>query len=198
MRFLALCLLMQRVLSWQSFNPTALRALSRIARRPSLMVPHLQCAHVGAIDERTRRVGPEGRDCLHWCVAPGVLDALALSTLAQLAKAALMSCLAEAAIPAEEIRGLQSAMDAGASSAAQKVFASFVLAGGCSEQKPTSAVKRRRRGGGGKGAAAEDEDGNGSTAKAAAARGSDGNGSGGGVDSSLRGSQSSSNMCVLL
>ena len=101
---------------------------------------------------------------------------------AQLAKAALMSCLAEAAIPAEEIRGLQSAMDAGASSAAQKVFASFVLAGGCSEQKPAAAVKRRRRGGGGKGAAAEDEDGNGSTAKAAAARGSDGNGSGGGEE----------------
>ena len=34
------------------------RALGRIARRPSLMVPHLQAAHVGAIDyARLRALG---------------------------------------------------------------------------------------------------------------------------------------------
>ena len=51
----------------------------------------------------------------------------------QLARAALEACLAEAALPAEEVAGLQSALDAGASSAAQKVFASFVHAGGRAE-----------------------------------------------------------------
>ena len=34
----------------QSFNPTALRALARVARRPSLMVPHLECDDVAALD----------------------------------------------------------------------------------------------------------------------------------------------------
>ncbi|KAL7538592.1 hypothetical protein ACHAWF_006142 [Thalassiosira exigua] len=37
-------------------------------------------AHVGLIPEET--VGPKGRDCLHWCIAPGVLDALTRMTLA--------------------------------------------------------------------------------------------------------------------
>jgi len=36
-------------------------------------------AHIGKIPPGT--VGPTGRDCLHWCVAPGVLDALAIESL---------------------------------------------------------------------------------------------------------------------
>jgi hypothetical protein len=40
-------------------------------------------AHVGAIPEEGDIPGPVGRDCLHWCLAPGVLDALALATLEQ-------------------------------------------------------------------------------------------------------------------
>ena len=39
---------------------------------------HRGQAHIGPIPDR-------GRDCLHWCVAPGVLDALALLTLYKLA-----------------------------------------------------------------------------------------------------------------
>ena len=41
-------------------------------------------AHIGPIPA-TLMIGPQGRDCLHWCVAPGVLDALALLTLHELA-----------------------------------------------------------------------------------------------------------------
>ena len=36
-------------------------------------------AHIGKITPGT--VGPQGRDCLHWCIAPGVLDTLAIETL---------------------------------------------------------------------------------------------------------------------
>ena len=53
--------------------------LLRLAR----LLERRGAAHVGAVARHA--VGPVGRDCLHWCVAPGVLDALALSTLAQLA-----------------------------------------------------------------------------------------------------------------
>lgn len=41
-------------------------------------------AHVGPIPA-TVELGFQGRDCLHWCVAPGVLDAFALLTLHELA-----------------------------------------------------------------------------------------------------------------
>ena len=37
-------------------------------------------AHIGYIPSGT--IGPRGRDCLHWCIAPGVLDALVRQTLA--------------------------------------------------------------------------------------------------------------------
>ena len=47
------------------------------------MLERRGAAHVGAVARHA--VGPVGRDCLHWCVAPGVLDALALSMLGQLA-----------------------------------------------------------------------------------------------------------------
>ena len=36
-------------------------------------------AHVGFIPKNV--VGPKERDCLHWCIAPGVLDPLAMETL---------------------------------------------------------------------------------------------------------------------
>ena len=45
---------------------------------------HRGQAHIGPIPAAII-VGPRGRDCLHWCVAPGVLDALALLTLHKLA-----------------------------------------------------------------------------------------------------------------
>jgi hypothetical protein len=41
-------------------------------------------AHVGVIPKGT--IGPQGRDCLHFCLAPGVLDALAKETLAAIVK----------------------------------------------------------------------------------------------------------------
>jgi len=37
-------------------------------------------AHIGYISRGV--VGPQGRDCLHWCIAPGVMDALTRMTLA--------------------------------------------------------------------------------------------------------------------
>jgi len=37
-------------------------------------------AHIGNISPDTQ-MGPTGWDCVHWCVAPGVLDVLALQTL---------------------------------------------------------------------------------------------------------------------
>jgi len=36
-------------------------------------------AHIGFIPKNV--VGPKERDCLHWCIAPGVLDPLAMETL---------------------------------------------------------------------------------------------------------------------
>ena len=41
-------------------------------------------AHIGPMPA-TLKIWPHERDCLHWCVAPGVLDALALLTLHELA-----------------------------------------------------------------------------------------------------------------
>ncbi len=38
-------------------------------------------AHIGFIPSSDKIPGMKGRDCLHWCVAPGVLDALAMETL---------------------------------------------------------------------------------------------------------------------
>ena len=48
---------------------------------------HRGQAHIGPLFPRAANiVWPRGgRDCLHWCVAPGVLDALALLTLHKLA-----------------------------------------------------------------------------------------------------------------
>lgn len=40
---------------------------------------HRGDAHIGPIPKGV--IGPQGRDCLHWCIAPGVLDALAKQTL---------------------------------------------------------------------------------------------------------------------
>lgn len=45
---------------------------------------HRGNAHVGHIPEGT--VGPQGRDCLHWCIAAGVMDALTRMTLAAIYK----------------------------------------------------------------------------------------------------------------
>ena len=62
--------------------PAMLRNLSGFQL---LRVEHLYAhrgeAHVGPIPASIT-IGPQGRDCLHWCVAPGVLDALAQVTLA--------------------------------------------------------------------------------------------------------------------
>lgn len=46
----------------------------------SRLYHHRGNAHVGHIPKGT--IGPKGRDCLHWCIAPGVLDALTRMTLA--------------------------------------------------------------------------------------------------------------------
>lgn len=40
---------------------------------------HRGDAHIGKISPGT--LGPSDRDCLHWCVAPGVLDVLSIETL---------------------------------------------------------------------------------------------------------------------
>lgn len=52
-----------------------------------LRVHHLYAtrgeAHVGILRNRTRK--QRNRDCLHWCVAPGVLDPLAFVTLSNVA-----------------------------------------------------------------------------------------------------------------
>jgi len=45
---------------------------------------HRGNAHVGHIPEGT--IGPQGRDCLHWCIAAGVMDALTRMTLAAIYK----------------------------------------------------------------------------------------------------------------
>lgn len=54
------------------------------ALRVEELYHHRGQAHLGPIPAAIG-VGPRGRDCLHWCVAPGVLDALALLTLHELA-----------------------------------------------------------------------------------------------------------------
>jgi hypothetical protein len=45
---------------------------------------HRGDAHIGIIPTGTP--GPQGRDCLHFCVAPGVLDAIAKQTLGNVAR----------------------------------------------------------------------------------------------------------------
>jgi hypothetical protein len=48
--------------------------------RVNRLYHHRGDAHVGVIPKGT--IGPQGRDCLHFCLAPGVLDAIAKETLA--------------------------------------------------------------------------------------------------------------------
>jgi hypothetical protein len=52
--------------------------------RVNRLYQHRGDAHVGIIPKGT--IGPQGRDCLHFCLAPGVLDALAKETLAAIVK----------------------------------------------------------------------------------------------------------------
>jgi hypothetical protein len=52
--------------------------------RVNKLYQHRGGAHKGVIPKGT--IGPQGRDCLHFCLAPGVLDALAKETLAAIVK----------------------------------------------------------------------------------------------------------------
>jgi hypothetical protein len=95
--------ILRYLLKYNNDNGTTAAANGKNRRMMSLLrVEHLfhhrGNAHVGWIPKGT--VGPQGRDCLHYCMAPGVVESIAKQTLGHIATTMMM--LAESAEEEED------------------------------------------------------------------------------------------------